>query len=336
MNHCPICKSPSSAPKTIGGGSWEIDCSRCGSFKIGDELIGFIEAQPKTLAQIANMSGYIRENAGSVITIAQLDFLLNLRIPSLSEKATRLFRSIATAHPNAGEQIRISKSSMYEILGVIYYGKKPEKQELFEKNCNELLPWLARAWIKDAVEFDYVLNRVLMADKGFLEPVVPEFDPFRITPEGWAFLLTLGQSDSNSSTVFIAMWFDPTMDQVWTEGLYKGVADAGYNPVRIDKHQHNNRIDDEIIVKIKESKFLVADFTDDGRGGRGGVYFEAGYAVGLGKPVIWVVEAAQLDKIHFDTRQYSFIRWDRGNLPDLRNDLRLRIEATIGKGPLKT
>ena len=35
--------------------------------------------------------------------------------------------------------------------------------------------------------------------------------------------------------------------------------------------------------QIRKSKFLIADFT----GQRGGVYYEAGFAYGLGLPVIW-------------------------------------------------
>ena len=55
------------------------------------------------------------------------------------------------------------------------------------------------------------------------------------------------------------------------------ISGAGYKPVRIDKHQHNNRIDDEIVAAIRQSRFVVADFTQQ----RGGVYFEAGLAMGL-------------------------------------------------------
>jgi nucleoside 2-deoxyribosyltransferase len=103
---------------------------------------------------------------------------------------------------------------------------------------------------------------------------------------------------------------------------------AKYKPVRIDKVEPNNRIDDEIVAGIRACKFLVADFT----GQRGGVYFEAGLAQGLGKQVIWLCRKDQLNDVHFDARQYNFIRWETDNLPQLRIDLRNRIEATIGKG----
>jgi nucleoside 2-deoxyribosyltransferase len=69
--------------------------------------------------------------------------------------------------------------------------------------------------------------------------------------------------------------------------------------------EHINKIDDEIISLIRKSKFLVADFT----GHRGGVYFEAGFALGLGLPVFWTCRKDDLKNLHFDIRQYNCIDW---------------------------
>jgi len=60
----------------------------------------------------------------------------------------------------------------------------------------------------------------------------------------------------------------------------------------------------------------VGDFTVD----RGGIYFEAGYALGLGLPVIWLVREDELAKVHFDNRQYNFVAWRDGALEELRDD----------------
>jgi nucleoside 2-deoxyribosyltransferase len=95
--------------------------------------------------------------------------------------------------------------------------------------------------------------------------------------------------------------------------------------VRLDK------IDDEIVAGIRRSRFLVADFT----GHRGGVYFEAGLATGLGLPVIWLCRKDELEKTHFDTRQYNFIVWESDKLDELSTALKNRIEATIGRGTLQ-
>jgi nucleoside 2-deoxyribosyltransferase len=80
--------------------------------------------------------------------------------------------------------------------------------------------------------------------------------------------------------------------------------------VRIDKKEHSNKIDDEIIAEIRRSKFLVADFTCEKEKVRGGVYFEAGFAMGLGIPVIWTCAQQSIGDLHFDTRQYNHIVWD--------------------------
>jgi hypothetical protein len=60
------------------------------------------------------------------------------------------------------------------------------------------------------------------------------------------------------------------------------VTRAGYRPMRIDGHEYIGGIMDEIIARIRESRFVVADLTHN----RGGVYYEAGFAFGLGIPVI--------------------------------------------------
>jgi hypothetical protein len=131
------------------------------------------------------------------------------------------------------------------------------------------------------------------------------------------------------SKVFVAMWFNEEMDRVYSEVIEPAIKETGYESFRIDRHDHNNRIDDEILANIRTSKFLVADFT----GSRGGVYFEAGFALGLGLPVVWLCKKDELDKVHFDTRQYNFVRWEASELSKLKDDLKNRIVATIGQGP---
>lgn len=97
---------------------------------------------------------------------------------------------------------------------------------------------------------------------------------------------------------------------------------VGYRPIRVDRIEHNDNIDDRIISEIRRSGLLVADFT----GHRGGVYFEAGFAMGLGIPVIWSCRDTDVESLHFDTRQYSHIVWT--NPEDLEEKLVQRIEAT--------
>ena len=119
------------------------------------------------------------------------------------------------------------------------------------------------------------------------------------------------------------MWFDGSMDGIYKDGIKPGIEDAGYDCKRIDFVEHNNKICDEIVAEIRKSRFIVADFT----GQRGGVYFEAGYAMGMGLPIIWLVRKDDVEKLHFDTRQYSHIVYETAE--ELRKGLKNRIAATI-------
>lgn len=125
--------------------------------------------------------------------------------------------------------------------------------------------------------------------------------------------------------VFIAMSFDKSLDDAWSNGLKLGIEDCGYEALRVDLKQHNELICDVIIAEIRKSKFLVADFT----GHRNGVYFEAGMMLGLGRPVIFACRKDDLTGAHFDTQQYNHIEWETP--AELREKLKSRIQATIAQ-----
>jgi len=146
---------------------------------------------------------------------------------------------------------------------------------------------------------------------------------FTIETKGWARLRDLQDDATISDQAFVAMWFDDQMHEFYNEGIEPAVTELGYRSLRIDMKEHNNKICDEIIAEIRRSRFLIADFS----GNRGGVYYEAGFAHGLGRPVIWTVREDYLEDVHFDTRQYNHIVYSTPE--DLKEKLRARIRATI-------
>ena len=158
---------------------------------------------------------------------------------------------------------------------------------------------------------------------------------YTLTVRGYARLAELETVNAESSKGFVAMWFDKSTDEAWEKGIKLGIKDAGYKPVRIDEQEHNDKIDDRIIAEIKRSRFIVADFTQGEKGARGGVYYEAGFAHGLGIEVFFTCRKDVLDNgdIHFDTRQYNHIGWETPE--ELRQRLAARISAVIGDGPHK-
>ena len=126
------------------------------------------------------------------------------------------------------------------------------------------------------------------------------------------------------------MAFAPQYDTAWLAIIKPGIIAAGYRPFRVDLKEHADKVDDIIMAEIRRSKFLVADFS----GQRGGVYFEAGFAHGLGRPVIWMCHDEEKDKLHFDTRQYNHILYT--DHADAQKKLRNRIVALLGEGTYKT
>ena len=166
---------------------------------------------------------------------------------------------------------------------------------------------------------------------------------YSLTTEGYERLEEIEKPYQDSANVFVAMWFHPSMYEVWDKGIKPAITEAGYKPVRIDQKEHMNKIDDEIIAEIRRSRFVVADFThgkiNDNdlpiakRGARGGVYYEAGFAQGLGIDVIFTCRKDQISDVHFDTRQFNHIAWKTPE--DLKKKLTQRISAVFGDGPLK-
>ena len=144
---------------------------------------------------------------------------------------------------------------------------------------------------------------------------------YLVTPKGWEALMPGGTG--RVGTCFVAMAFDPALDDVYSGGIQPAVEkDCGMSVLRVDKVQHNESINDQIIVGLRTAQFVVADNHQ-----RNGVYFEGGYTMGLGRPVIWTVRADDVKNVHFDTSHLNHIVWN--DAADLRTKLALRIQATI-------
>lgn len=169
-----------------------------------------------------------------------------------------------------------------------------------------------------------------------------------ITSSGIEYVEKHKITSNNSKQAFVAMWFNRDentdeckydMQKVYEQAIEPAITSSKnkYNAMRIDCKEHCNDINDEMIAEIRKSKFLIADLT----GYRGGVYFEAGFAYGLGIPVIYTCNKNWLNAakdsvgkiiregVHFDLSHRNMILWDYDNLDEFKNALRKRIEAVI-------
>jgi nucleoside 2-deoxyribosyltransferase len=205
-----------------------------------------------------------------------------------------------------------------------------------------------------------VLNFLLAQDLIDLQAMIGGACTVFVRPKGYERLRELQKTAQNSTTCFVAMWFTPEMQKVYDhavkpaiEFVEEGQTESRFKAIKIDNVEHINDINDEIIATIRRSRFMVCDLT----GYRGGVYFEAGFAYGLGIPVIYtcrkdwcsedklkdeqgkVVETlkdssgkdirVKKEGVHFDLAHRNRIPWEEDKLEEFRVALENRIKAVI-------
>ncbi len=304
---CKICNQHATV---LNANDWlHIKCIRCGDFFIEQEVIDDNQKELKDQAVIAKISGWIRENPGEKIDAKKFDWLLKqLVIPNVYEKAQRLIKWLNKKTTYPGRSVPVNLVPTDDLL----------------------IELLSVCWAYNEKEIRYLID--YLSEKGFIRKTTPDNNvniSLTITPEGFLYIEDI-QKNPNSNLGFCAMWFDEEVKPAWENAIEPAIKQAGYDPKRIDAHPHNGVIVDEIISLIRRSKFVISDLT----GSRGGVYFEAGFAKGLGLEVIFTCRKDHLkdNLLHFDVRHYNFLTWETEKYDEFKKNLTLRIEGTLGRG----
>ena len=251
----------------------------------------------------------LQGNRHPQVTREVIELAINKRPLPVHERAERLLRLMASSADKVADRIQTSEGSLNR-LRAYAWSESVESNEL-----DYLADYLE--------EMGWIRNVIRSLGRGPVHELV-------VSVAGHS-RIAEAETNVDSSQAFVAMWFDPQMDDAYDHGIKLAIEDAGYKPLRIDRQPDVNKIDDEIIAGIRKSRFLVADFTQGEDGARGAVYFEAGFASGLGLRFIYTCRKDKVKELAFDTRQYNHIIWETPD--DLRTNLKNRIEAWIGKGP---
>ncbi|MDP2060087.1 MAG: hypothetical protein Q8J97_10120 [Flavobacteriaceae bacterium] len=126
-------------------------------------------------------------------------------------------------------------------------------------------------------------------------------------------------------TAFVMMWMDEKKYEL--EDVHNTVKKCfekiGVEAERADDIEHDGKITEKIIEKIKSAEFLFADLT----GARPNVYYEVGFAHALSKRVILFRKKGE--SLHFDLAGYNCPEYK--NMSDLENKLSARLESMTGK-----
>jgi hypothetical protein len=124
-------------------------------------------------------------------------------------------------------------------------------------------------------------------------------------------------------TAFIAMPIDENDHQLIDvlEAIKESASKCGITADRVDEVESNDRITDRILEYIRKAEFVIVDLTNE----RPNVFFEAGFAQGIGKIPIYL--ARHGTKIHFDLKDYPIIQFR--SMKELKEKLAKRLNALI-------
>jgi hypothetical protein len=311
--NCPICLMKCSAAREVENKDViEYDCPRCGGYSITGMATVNLRNTGMSKQDRAKVAAYLRERTlrgdsrisilsqqlpdmVSDTPVVTIEEIVRDRFPrTISERLDRALKNIHRLSEHLGAGIDLDP----ETDGPVLFAEHKDSFNFIKDTLQEA------GWVKPI----FATTGIALTARG-LERIAE---------------LERNIAGKESRQAFVAMWFDSSLDKAWKDGFEKSCdAAGGYKALRMDLKEHNQKICDAIIAEIRKSRFLVADFT----GHRGGVYFEAGYALGLGIDVILTCREDELEKAHFDTRQYNHVVWK--DEKDLFQKLKRRIEATI-------
>lgn len=234
------------------------------------------------------------------ITEEELQSVLdeNLYPKSIQELYNNLFLTLYNSQEYAGEQMEASNTL-----------RLWQPEHLYFKNDKEL---------------QFYLDTLI--DDGLIATSNVTFQNFQIaiTYKGLEYGMALQTEGFNSKNCFVAMSFGKEMGEI-RNAIKRAVETCGYNSILIDEIpiESDLTINDAIIANLKRSKFCIADFTEQ----KDGVYFEAGYALGRGLPVIYLCHKDWFQETHFDTNHFPHIVYE--NIQAMEKQLVDRIFAWI-------
>jgi hypothetical protein len=235
------------------------ECSRCGEFRF-DAISGGLRSDTPWFSdrendEMVRLSGWIREQnvAGNVPTLTDAD----------------VTRVIAIPRPDLRTRGMFALREIAKMDGALVGRYLANRQIVGNKKL------LGVSYSLDVEEFQ-VLLQLLEHEKLVLLRINPE--GLTLTVLGIMAVEKMAATGGEFTQGFVAMSFDPEFENVWTDGFEPAIRAAGYRPFRIDRKDYIGGITDEIIFEIRRSRFVVADYTEQVKG----VYFEAGFGLGLG------------------------------------------------------
>lgn len=334
---CPICNSCALASPNANRYVYFYNCPTCGRFEFGIDDIGKINEN--------HLSSYLFYNAfrknnkkieyryhttldkekcdeyKEKLTRGDISNGLPVHMDSdiveswypktFAERIDKILLFIYEYTDHIGKSLDLSINSIFSLLFIDRKEPNPSSIDFLWRDDNEC---------KKEAKFvlDYLSENSLVSNN---------YDSYELStisltllPQGYTRVDSIQKNKALGNYAFVAMQFRGDTKAL-REAIRKGIEDAHYGAIFIDEVEYNDYITPEMLKYIRESKFVVVDLSHKNNG----AYFEEGYAMGIGKPVIQLCKKSV--KLHFDIAQKNTIIWEKEE--DISHRLTNRIKATI-------
>ena len=300
--NCPVCRGefgtcrPLSTPRDAQA----FDCDGCGRFEISrTAMVSYFELDGRiTAMQRAALSHALRTatrgSGAPIVTTTWLEaFLPSARVPTPAVQATNLIRTVGDWVSEGGEGYFIDDVADTPLVGAF-------NRPMFDQLFKELV---AKGLLIKVVG----ATRPNPRNVGVLSGAL-----YSLSMDGWERYEAERKGAFTGRYGFIAMKFgDAVLDPFVEQTIKPAIRDAiAYDLVDLRNVSRAGVIDNILRAQIRDAAFVLVDLTHD----NAGAYWEAGYAEGLGKPVIYICQQAKFDsaKTHFDTNHCTTVMWTVG------------------------
>lgn len=307
MATCPVCSTTLVKEETQGD-RYLYECPRCGPYSLTGSAMRTIEMQLRLRPDAPAIVSHALYQMSSREQWAMMsdELLINIvrdsSLPSHREQLDNLILWMGAKQPTPGGDIDFSEQAI-SAIGAL------------DSNSAGFV-------------VEYAIDQGLVAGKVINTMGGAVFGPLMLSFNGWTYLEELRRGRSSSRIAVMAMKYgDLALDAIVRDHFKPAVAATGFELKRIDEGQPAGLIDDRMRVEIRQARFLISDLTHENNG----AYWEAGYAEGLGKPVIYTCrkDVHEKEGTHFDTNHHLTVVWDPENIAEALEKLKATIRATL-------
>lgn len=310
INKCPVCstslrKSDSREDRVF------IECLRCGPYSLNPTEVGLVGSR---IQQASDGPARVSHALYSMSRREQWVFIDNKRLSAILDQ---------TALPRPGDQV----DNLITWLG--------DNQTNIGSGIEAGPAAIAAVGAADETSLVFVITHAIEAGlvKGKVLPSpggTAAISPVQLSIPGWERFDQIRRGEAASRVAFMAMPFnDPELDHVYANCWKPAVEATGFTLRRLDEQQAAGLIDDRLRVEIRQSRFLIAELTGQNQG----AYWEAGFAEGLGKPVIYTCRRDVFENKstapHFDTNHHLTVVWTVEQLSEASEKLKATIRSTL-------